>query len=243
MTGIPQALQPYQRSTWKPQTKAAAGPRLHSKFAGQPWIPPGEPWPECPHCAEPMQLFLQLNLNQIPESLQAELGNTGLLQLFYCVNDDPHCEVECEAWFPFAQSTMARILHPNSPDADSEEHNVEGSFPEQVIIGWEELIDYPDPEEAELMGVYLSDEDWDALEQLEESGNSIPHGGDKLSGWPFWVQSVEYPDCPVCGDRMRLVFQLDSEDHLPYMFGDAGCGHLTQCERHRDQLAFGWACA
>jgi hypothetical protein len=42
---------------------------------------------------------------------------------------------------------------------------------------------------------------------------------------------------------MHLLFQIDSEDNLPYMFGDAGCGHITQCPKHPHRLAFGWACS
>ena len=41
---------------------------------------------------------------------------------------------------------------------------------------------------------------------------------------------------------MALVFQVDSEDHVPFMFGDTGCGHVTQCPDHKDVVAFGWAC-
>jgi len=41
---------------------------------------------------------------------------------------------------------------------------------------------------------------------------------------------------------MGLVFQLDSEDSLRPMFGDMGCGHVTQCSVHPDVLAFGGAC-
>lgn len=53
---------------------------------------------------------------------------------------------------------------------------------------------------------------------------------------------MEYPNCLICGERMRLVFQVDSNDNLPFMFGDLGCGHITQCKYHKNQVAFGWAC-
>lgn len=66
--------------------------------------------------------------------------------------------------------------------------------------------------------------------------------GDKLAGWPTWVQNPEYPSCPRCESQMVYVFQLDSEDNLPYMFVDVGRGHITQCPRHLDVVAFGWAC-
>ena len=75
----------------------------------------------------------------------------------------------------------------------------------------------------------------------EEIASSEP--GDKLAGWPAWVQGVEYPNCPRCGRRMAHVFQVDSEDHVPFMFGDAGCGHITQCPEHKEVVAFGWACS
>jgi hypothetical protein len=41
---------------------------------------------------------------------------------------------------------------------------------------------------------------------------------------------------------MARVFQVDSDHNVPFMFGDAGCGHITQCPAHKDVVAFGWAC-
>jgi uncharacterized protein YwqG len=70
----------------------------------------------------------------------------------------------------------------------------------------------------------------------------FPKTGDKLLGWPAWIQGIEYPECPDCGDSMKLIFQIDSEDNLDYMFGDVGCAHITQCEKHPHRLAIAWAC-
>jgi hypothetical protein len=41
---------------------------------------------------------------------------------------------------------------------------------------------------------------------------------------------------------MEMLFQIDSDQSLPWSLGDAGVGHITQCPKHRDELAFGWAC-
>ncbi len=112
-----------------------------------------------------------------------------------------------------------------------------GMFPAKRITGWTERADYPNVEEAESLGLQLSDEE---TEEIYEDAFPLP--GEKLMGWPLWVQGLEYPDCPTCGTRMELLFQVDSEQNLPYMFGDMGVGHVTQCPRHRGQLAFGWAC-
>jgi hypothetical protein len=65
---------------------------------------------------------------------------------------------------------------------------------------------------------------------------------DNLAGWPAWIQHVEYPKCPRCGRRMVHVFQVDSEEHIPLMFGDCDCGHITLCPEHNEIGAFGWAC-
>ena len=70
----------------------------------------------------------------------------------------------------------------------------------------------------------------------------FPLQGDKLGGWPYWVQGPELPQCPECSETMALVFQLDSEDNVPHMFGDAGIGHILQCPDHPEQLSWGWAC-
>ena len=83
----------------------------------------------------------------------------------------------------------------------------------------------------------MEDDEWDSFYEEE-----FPQVGDKLAGYPAWAQGIEYPDCPICRETMRLLFQIDSEDNLLYMFGDVGCGHITQCKMHKEQLAFGWAC-
>jgi len=97
----------------------------------------------------------------------------------------------------------------------------------------EELLSY----------VELSDEDADVLyEQESNEAYAGPEGGDKLGGWPLWIQSVEYPECRICKKAMRLIFQIDSQVNLPYMWGDSGCAHITQCAEHKDVVSFGWAC-
>ncbi|MDY7007602.1 MAG: hypothetical protein SWX82_27625 [Cyanobacteriota bacterium] len=54
------------------------------------------------------------------------------------------------------------------------------------------------------------------------------------------VQNIEYPNCPICGERMELVFQLYSEGNSPFILHKVGHGHITQCQNHKHQLAFSW---
>ena len=224
---------PYEKKSWLPITVEGDGPLTASKFSGRPWFAAGEDWPKCANCGEPMQFFLQINLGDLPKLIRDEFGS-GLLQFFYCINQEPHCETECEAFFPFAESELLRLVQPRGEE-QADPSGADAPFPARRITDWQEVNDLPHPEEVI---VELSDEEWEAF---DEAG--MPRPGDKLSGWPAWVQGVEYPDCPKCNKQMRLVLQLDSRGNLPFDFGDAGTGHITQCEEHKDVLAFGWACS
>ena len=182
-----------------------------------------------------MQLFLQLNLNELPVKKE-----NGLVQLFYCTTAEPHCESASEAFFPFSESVECRRIEIAGNSATITPV-IEEIFEESVIRGWEAKDDYPHYEEYELLGIELELAD-EVLELMEEREIGIPLQKDKLFGWPYWVQSVEYPSDRHTNKQMELLFQLDSEDNLPYMFGDAGVGHLTQSPDNKNELAFGWAC-
>ncbi len=231
---IPSAVIPYKRKAWKPIVEESDGSVLASKFSGIPYLMKDEEYPRCQNCDKPLQLFIQLNLDELPASLRKDFGN-GLLQMFYCTSEEPLCEVECQAFFPFAKSVLIRIIQPEDGAAFLGILS-ENLFPPKLIIGWDEIEDYPNSEEGESLGIELEEDEWDLMIE------AFPQIGDKLAGYPAWVQGVEYPNCPLCGETMHLLFQIDSEDNLPYMFGDVGWGHITQCKNHSEQLAFGWAC-
>jgi uncharacterized protein YwqG len=247
-------LAKHRRPAWKPVIENGDGPATGSKFSGTPWVGPDAPWPECGLCKQPLQLFLQLNLDDLPAELGQCFG-TGLLQLFYCT----HYECQSEGgWEPFADDlSRLRVVHPQGESLKTSVPQQGGYFPAKQIVGWDRFVDLPDPEEHRELGLrYDYEENGETLLECKELGlvfNHIRDGmlaeniassepGDKLAGWPRWVQFVDYPDCPRCGRRMVLVFQVDSEDNVPFMFGDAGCGHITQCPEHKEVVAFGWAC-
>jgi len=225
----------YEKPAWKPVTLDHDGAPNDSKFSGKPVLKKGESWPICANCNKPMQLFVQLNLSQLPAG--ADIKGEGYLQMFYCTSYEPHCEVECEAYFPFSKSTLLRIISEEEAAADHTIPDIKDNFPAKTIESWEEFTDYPGYEERD-EAIEMSNEE----EDFAQDNDIGPAMGDKLGGWPHWVQSVEYPSCPECGNQMGLVLQLDSEDNVPYMWGDSGVGHITQCSSHPHQVAFGWAC-
>jgi hypothetical protein len=183
-----------------------------------------------------MPLLVQLAIDTLPSA--ARPAGDGLLQAFYCDGAPSEgdgamsCDVGLEGWLPFSRASIVRLV-----SSDSGAPSPLGrSHPARRVEGWDTYEgDLPTYEEAAELGIQYPDD-------LDDE-DGLTRTGDKLGGWPAWVQAVEYPDCPRCGSRMAFVLQIDSEDHVPVLFGDVGTGHVTQCPQHPDVLAFGWACS
>lgn len=256
---IVKSLEPWlakqRRPAWKPRVRDGDGAPTASKFAGTPWIGAEDPWPECGSCGKLLPLFLQLDLAKLPKELEGRFGD-GLLQLFYCTRDD--CQGQ-GGWEPFADDlSRVRIVHPSGPGIKAAGPGDLEPFPAKTIVEWKQLVDLPSTAEHEDLGLtyhYDFDAGTTRLECKElgldfkevrddmlAENISNSESGDKLGGWPHWIQGPEYPSCPTCSETMVLLFQVDSEDHVPFMWGDAGCAHITQCPTHQDVVAFGWAC-
>jgi predicted DNA-binding WGR domain protein/uncharacterized protein YwqG len=259
--------QKYGRSTWTPETDfEASGPR-DSKFAGTPWLAEGEAHPNCGCCGKPLQLLLQLNLEQIPDALIGQFGD-GLIQVFYCIDEDCYGQFINGVFIygvgiPASQAFSERHFLRRVPKSVLEGAVVQSDlpqseFPEKRIFGWIERTDYPHHEEWESFGIQTESDfrpftqariecaEFDLLiateeEEIEDSIGS-PWDGDKISGYPNWIQQKEYPNCTVCGAEMQFVFQIASEDNLPIWFGRAGTARITQCTTHKEILALTWAC-
>jgi len=190
-----------------------------------------------------MQFFLQLNSNENPNDLKSIFGD-GLLQLFYCTENDGFCPKSDDQYSAFSASHCVRLINIDylhkeifSAPSPQEEFVVFclKEFECKLISGWKEEKDFPSQSECFDLGI-----DDDIYENIEES--MMVKSGEKLSGWPLWVQDLEYPSCPICNKRMEFIFQVDSEVNIKFMFGDVGCGQITQCTNHKEVLAFGWAC-
>jgi uncharacterized protein YwqG len=230
-------LKKHIRTAWFPKAKKGTGRGPTTRIGGTPWLPKGVDWPVCPNCKKHMALLLQLDLEDLPKG--APSYGKGLAQLFYCLNTQPQCEVDCQAFFPYAKSVVARVVSKKGPGQDAAPVDVPGPVTPKLITGWTIQEDLPNLEELEELGLEI-----DFESELGETyeGAKVPRSGDKLGGWPFWVQSIEYPKCRACKKTMRLLFQIDSNDVVGPQWGDMGCAHLTQCPTHKDRLAFGWAC-
>lgn len=243
----------HARRAWKPVLGTNVNARSH--FGGDPILADGEQWPMCGACGAAMLLFVQLDVATLPEG--HPVRGSGLLQLFCCADG-----IDCETWSAFSKGHLVRLLASSGsrvvcPAIDPQ---LTQSFPCRSIDAWEPVVDMPNPQEHESLGLAY-DYDFKAntvvatcaalnaqvgplsIDEGVAEQIAIAANGDKLGGWPHWIQGVEYPNCHICQQTMHVVLQIDSEDSLPHMFGDGGCGHVTQCSAHPDVLAFGWACS
>lgn len=237
---IDKALKPHARSCWTPETVSREGTMLSSKFGGAPALRASEPHPTCAACKSVMPLWLQLNLASLPDRAKTVLPSNlreGLLQFFYCTAN----ECDNSDFTAFSGNMLARVLP--SASLATFNTNPNTAHPAALITGWREHQDYPGFEEAEsILGsgfdrkILLS-----YLDEFDGKG-AEPLGKDKLLGWPYWIQGVEYPECSICKQRMIYVFQIESEDHIPFMFGDSGNGHMSVCPKHPERAAFSWSC-
>lgn len=131
-----------KRSTWKPIVEEGDGIDA-SKFSGTPWLAENEPYPRCGTCQALMPLFLQLDLNQLPEELSGRFGS-GLLQMFYCTG--------CDSYMSLENTKLVRLVQPLACSQSLQDENYP-SFPAKKIVGWTQLDDYPSPEEQDELGL------------------------------------------------------------------------------------------
>jgi hypothetical protein len=179
---------------------------------------------------------LQLDVDALPTEIAGQLGS-GLLQMFYCVSR-ANCPRRDQAWLdPFAPCQLLRRIGTATGGPPSVVPKFDWEIPPRRITGWEPVDDYPDRTELPDLGI---DEEEDALEAMSDRGLE-PRQNDKLLGWPSWPQYVDYPRCRICNRELWQVFSLESNHNLQYMFGDDGCGHVTCCPDHPDELAFQWS--
>jgi uncharacterized protein YwqG len=253
------ALEPWfarhRRQAWLPETSAeeGEGDARASRFGGTGMLKAGESWPTCKVCGAAMALFVQLELGRLPE--EGGFGE-GLLQLFYCVESGGEGRCTAMNYEPFSEGQLVRILAPGETLVTGE--RPAKALKGQGISGWKRIDDFPGAQERDGLGLTSAYDGKSktvglACAELGVSFAGLPEHlpedlptaamGDKLGGWPSWVQGVEYPACPRCGKPMDLVVQLESNEHLDFMFGDAGTGHITRCPEHREVVAFAWACS
>lgn len=214
-----------QRESWQPVCTESGEGLTH--FGGIPALEAGTHWPVCGKCSRLMPLFLQLASADLPQGARDTFPE-GLLQVFFCT--------ACMPFEPFSNAALVRVL-PDHAQLQQSDERPELLLKSRWVTNWLELPDYPEPGDTPAPEMDLDELE---IEALFESG--YPRQGDKLLGWPYWIQDPERPSCPECELPMTTLFQLDSNGNLDYMWGDGGVAHMFWCPHHPHAMALVWQC-
>ncbi|MEM7111736.1 MAG: leucine-rich repeat domain-containing protein [Chloroflexota bacterium] len=253
-------IEKYRRSAWQPVVEGPAPSLTASKFLGTPWLPVDAEWPTCPDCSAPMQLLLQIDLNELPQPLPQTFGS-GLLQLFGCPiflgifgSFTSH---EQEGFF------FSQIVQPEGVGLTAVIPDEPWYKAGTAIKAWQEIADLPhwkayheryNPNalsefEVVLGGsMVLEHQAGPRLELTEKINETVFEKflvcatGNKLAGWPYWTQYPEYPDCPICNSKMNYVYQIEWADYVPVDFGDYGVVMIFQCPSHKEVTDWVYQC-
>jgi hypothetical protein len=232
--GLRDELMRFQRPTWIPQVRFREGDITASKMGGTPFIAMGEEWPCCGRCSQPMELFLQLNSQDLPAEMADRFS--GLLQVFLCATDGYSNGTCAYGYEAFSAAAMLRLCNPTGQPR-YQHPPFEDSFMEAVIESWERLLDLPSLRELEALAVELNDAQ---TRLVIDHPRMFAWPGEKLGGWPDWPQNVDYVACPECENRMEVLFQFNSDGTLPHAFTDGGTCWISQCTTHKHRLAVTW---
>lgn len=243
-------LDSFKRKAWFPITVTGDGERNASKFAGHPWLNADESYPLCSMCHKPLRFFLQLNLDQLPSALGNKFGN-GILQLFYCTNEDRMCESNY-GWEPFSDCKLVRIIQPTETTADVEVPKqttessaaiVKGEFLPQLIVDWKELDAYPDwADVEEFQQVQLSQAELNGVFESEEFAAVL---ADYPMSQEVFRQKLAYGNSWAINSFMLLFRMHPPEaDRLagyPRWVQEVEYPNCPVCDRLMDQLVFEFA--
>jgi hypothetical protein len=233
---VKRKLRDWKTNCWIPVVEQRPGSAMASKFSGIPVLKRGEDWPTCGQCGQPMPLFVQLNIDQLPPAAKPRKTDQGMVQFFLCTNEK--CDTTHYAKKP---AFLARLLTGEqlAQAASTRRRPAARIGPEKVIVSWRRRHDYS------LCEAYLklTEKELAAFRSSWYRTDGFPIWGDKLLGFANWLQDPDYPRCPICSKEMDCsFFQIISKCNLPYMFGDLGNGHILVCAEHPEQLDFRWDC-
>lgn len=207
---------------------------IATKFGGIPYMEQGDEWTACGGCDEPLSFIFQCNLAECPHS-----SSRGLFTFFYCHS--------CSSWGDIPPDVEnAWIVHRyDSPDA-SKAAKIDDQTSEDVRLNkcacdlvvakslpdWEGVNDLG-PAIAKLSAKQNKEEPWAAYQAAAiELLGSESDMRTQISGYPMWVQGAEPIECEECGEFMRLLAQIDSEEKAGLMWGDSGMVYLFECPEH-----------
>ncbi|GAA1632794.1 hypothetical protein [Nocardia ninae] len=155
---------------------------------------------------EPLIPVLQLYADDIPDlPFPTE---TDVLQVLWCPHDHlPRYAPRPQLHWRDSSRCDQHQYRPPHPHGAQPEY-----LPTPCILHPERVIDYPGADLPRELYVVLEDR-FDQLEQatgwLFDSDLAVSPGV-KVSGYPTWTQSPDWPDCPTCKEPMNHLLTINS---------------------------------
>lgn len=190
---------------------------LLSHFGGNPYFNKNETWPENKSC-KPLSFVFQVFNNpdiNLPEEIK-------LIQFYYDWEEFPW-DTDNDGW-------LVKIYHEldieNSKKVDiptdvEQVNYCEIKFKDIMSLpDWEGLDTYLN-EALNLSCKMNTDEPWEPYEAVVKKLIGEQDYRSQFGGYPQWVQGESTPT-DNNGKKLRLLFQIDSEENAGIMWGDVG---------------------
>ncbi|MBC9795394.1 DUF1963 domain-containing protein [Sinomicrobium weinanense] len=214
-------VKPLIRETTKIEVLPASRPpensQLNSHFGGQPYFEKGEHWPTTKDGKALDFIFQVFNAPDLdlPKHI-------ALIQFYY--------DWEVSPWDSIDDGWKVKIYPKVNPEhlkfIEKPETSYTSSYcgiafkPTRTLPDWEG-IDLHCPDASKLSCVLNENEPWEPYDQVVTKLIGEQDYQSQLGGYPKWVQGEATPKDNE-GKSMKLLFQIDSEDHAGLMWGDTG---------------------
>ena len=214
---------------------------IETRFGGSAYAEHGDKAPVCKGCGKPLTFIFQYR-----DSYNKELKPSGSLHsVYYCFDCTPIGRPEEE------EGQWAVVTHeePEVSKFVEQKENVSRKFKPTAcelskvyILPDYETIENNFPEIAELCEAIDCEDPMSAYEDAGNEAGVLMEPSTTIGGYPVWIQGESSQLCPKCGGDVELAVQIDSEDAVNLMFGDAGCLYVFKCPKHKDEYTMEMQC-
>ncbi|NBI28628.1 YwqG family protein [Chengkuizengella marina] len=255
---LPKELESYReqiQNTVKPSIKITTRKRsttIHqSKFAGNPFLPKTVEHPKDVE-GKPMKLLAQLNFKEIP-TLE-HMPKEGILQFFISAEDDL---MGLDFNDMTKQSNFKILYHQNIIKDESllitdfsymdELDTVDFPIEYELALSFDlssEPVSIGDFRNGELLGEsvdldqMVSREGKDDIELWDLYNDEFLGEGHKIGGYPFFTQMDPREDDKELEEHDILLLQIDTDDDVGIMWGDAGVANFFIRKEDLEKLDF-----
>lgn len=247
-----QGLEQTARPVIRIQTKREQPSRTQSHFGGTPYWLKTMPYPTAQD-GTPLRLLAQIRFDEIERPLPY-YPTTGLLQ-FFIASDDLY-GLDFDA--PQKQDTFRVVYHEMVEEDETKWADIphipveEYGFPMEeagtLQFVQEEMYlscdDFRFTEQYDWTALDLGDEEDEVLDELWEN---ISSSGHQLGGYPYFTQEDPRAYSDDVLKEYELLFQLDTDDTIECMWGDAGVANFfihPDDLKNRDfsNVLYNWDC-